>query len=154
MAITPALNRLTFDDANEIRAVFSDLIGNKVDESFSLIPPFYTTDGENIRVGRNVFINQNCAMYDLGGIDIADDVMIWPNVSIITSGHPREKCSGGRRGQPVTMRVPPLRDDARIGTWARLTSVHPCSGMSAYRTVRSGLPIGYGIGEQRSHDWR
>ena len=88
MAITPVLNRLTFDDAEEIRAVFSDLIGHKVDESFSLIPPFYTAGGENIRVGRNVFINQNCTMYDLGGIDIADDVMIGPNVSIITAGHP------------------------------------------------------------------
>ena len=90
MAITPTLNRLTFGDAEEIRAVFSDLIGNKVHDSFSLIPPFYTTGGENIRVGRNVFINQNCTMYDLGGIDIADDVMIGPNVSIITSGHPLE----------------------------------------------------------------
>jgi acetyltransferase-like isoleucine patch superfamily enzyme len=66
MAITPVLNRLTFADAEEIRAVFSDLLGRKVDESFSLIPPFYTTGGENIRVGRNVFINQNCTMYDLG----------------------------------------------------------------------------------------
>lgn len=90
MAITPALNRLTYEDAAEIRAVFSDLIGKDVDPSFSLIPPFYTTGGENIRVGRNVFINQNCTMYDLGGIDIADDVMIGPNVNIITSGHPIE----------------------------------------------------------------
>ena len=90
MAITPTLNRLTFNDADEIRAVFSDLIGHQVDESFSLIPPFYTTGGENIRIGRHVFINQNCTMYDLGGIDIADDVMIGPNVSIITSGHPIE----------------------------------------------------------------
>lgn len=88
MALTPVLNRLTFDDADQIRAVFGDLIGQAVDESFSLIPPFYTTGGENIRVGRNVFINQNCTMYDLGGIDIADDVMIGPNVSIITSSHP------------------------------------------------------------------
>jgi acetyltransferase-like isoleucine patch superfamily enzyme len=90
MAITPVLNRLTFDDADEIRALFGDLIGRTVDDNFSLIPPFYTTGGENIRVGRNVFINQNCTMYDLGGIDIADDVMIGPNVSLITSGHPIE----------------------------------------------------------------
>ncbi|MDB6079964.1 MAG: Galactoside O-acetyltransferase [Akkermansiaceae bacterium] len=90
MAITPALNRLTFADADEIRTLFSDLTGQEIDESFSLIPPFYTTGGENIRVGRNVFINQNCTMYDLGGIDIADDVMIGPNVSIITSSHPVE----------------------------------------------------------------
>ena len=58
--------------------------------SFLLIPPFYTTGGADIRVGRNVFVNQNCTFYDLGGLDIADDVMIGPNVSIITSGHPVE----------------------------------------------------------------
>ncbi|MFC5862722.1 sugar O-acetyltransferase [Acidicapsa dinghuensis] len=90
MAITAALNRLTFNDADEVRALFSELIGKKVDESFLLIPPFYTTGGDEIRVGRNVFINQNCTFYDLGGLDIADDVMIGPNVSIITSGHPLE----------------------------------------------------------------
>lgn len=90
MTLTPVLNRLTFDHADEIRTVFSELIGRKVDDGFSLIPPFYTTGGENIRVGRNVFINQNCTMYDLGGIDIGDDVMIGPNVSIITSSHPLE----------------------------------------------------------------
>jgi acetyltransferase-like isoleucine patch superfamily enzyme len=90
MTVTAALNRLTFNDAAEIRAVFSDLIGKTVDDSFSLIPPFYTTGGADIRVGRNVFINQNCTFYDLGGIDIADDVMIGPNVSLITSGHALE----------------------------------------------------------------
>src|ERR1700744_6256147 len=90
MAITAALNRLTFDDADEIRALFSELIGKKVDESFVLIPPFYTVGGDEIRVGRNVFVNQNCTFYDLGGLDIADDVMIGPNVNIITAGHPLE----------------------------------------------------------------
>jgi acetyltransferase-like isoleucine patch superfamily enzyme len=90
MAITARLNRLTFDDADEVRALFSELIGKKVDESFLLIPPFYTAGGDEIRVGRNVFVNQNCTFYDLGGLDIADDVMIGPNVSIITAGHPLE----------------------------------------------------------------
>lgn len=90
MAITARLNRLTFDDADEVRALFSDLIGRQVDASFLLIPPFYTTGGPDIRVGRNVFVNQNCTFYDLGGLDIADDVMIGPNVSLLTSGHPVE----------------------------------------------------------------
>ncbi|WP_133650558.1 sugar O-acetyltransferase [Paraburkholderia flava] len=90
MAITASLNRLTFNDADEVRALFSDLIGRKVDDSFVLAPPFYTTGGLDIRVGRNVFINQNCTFYDLGGLDIGDDVMIGPNVSLITSGHPIE----------------------------------------------------------------
>jgi acetyltransferase-like isoleucine patch superfamily enzyme len=90
MTITAHLNRLTFNDADEVRALFGKLIGKKVDDSFFLIPPFYTTGGPEISVGRNVFINQNCTFYDLGGLEIADDVMIGPNVSIITSGHPIE----------------------------------------------------------------
>jgi acetyltransferase-like isoleucine patch superfamily enzyme len=90
MAITARLNRLTFNEADEIRALFSELVGKKVDESFLLIPPFYTASGNEIRVGLNVFVNQNCTFYDLGGLDIADDVMIGPNVSIITTGHPLE----------------------------------------------------------------
>jgi acetyltransferase-like isoleucine patch superfamily enzyme len=90
MAITASINRLTFNDADQIRALFSELIGQPVDESFLLLPPFYTAGGNEIRVGRNVFVNQNCTFYDLGGLDIADDVMIGPNVNIITAGHPVE----------------------------------------------------------------
>lgn len=87
-AITAKLNSLTFDDADEIRSLFSQLIEKEVDESFLLIPPFFTAGGNEIRVGHNVFINQNCTFYDLGGLDIGDDVMIGPNVSIITTSHP------------------------------------------------------------------
>lgn len=90
MAITAELNRLTLNDADQVRALFSDLIGKKVDDGFLLIPPFYATGGVDTTVGRNVFVNQNCTFYDLGGLDIGDDVMIGPNVSIITSGHPVE----------------------------------------------------------------
>ena len=90
MAITARLNRLTFDDADEIRALFSQLIGKPVDQSFRLIPPFYATGGEETRVGRNVFVNQNCTFYDLGGLDIGDDVMIGPNVSLLAASHPLE----------------------------------------------------------------
>jgi acetyltransferase-like isoleucine patch superfamily enzyme len=96
MTITANLNRLTFNDAEEVRALFSDLIGKKVDDSFVLIPPFYATGGLDTSVGRNVFVNQNCTFYDLGGLRIADDVMIGPNVNLITSGHPLEPSQ--RRG--------------------------------------------------------
>ncbi|MDR6499207.1 sugar O-acetyltransferase [Burkholderia sp. MS455] len=90
MAITARLNRLTFDDAAEVRALFSELIGTQVDDGFVLIPPFHATGGAGMKIGRNVFVNQNCTFYDLGGLEIGDDVMIGPNVSLITSGHPVE----------------------------------------------------------------
>ena len=103
MAITARLNRLTFNDADEIRALFSELIGKEVDKSFLLIPPFYTAGRNEIRIGRNVFVNQNCTFYDLGGLDIADDVMIAPNVSIITAGHPLEPSQ--RRAVTIGKRI-------------------------------------------------
>ena len=105
MAITAALNRLTFDDAAAIRAVFSQLIGRPVDDGFMLIPPFYTAGGDEIRLGRNVFINQNCTFYDLGGLDIGDDAMISPNVSLITAGHPLDPSErrAATTGKPIVI---------------------------------------------------
>ena len=41
MSITARLNRLTFDDADDVRALFSELIGRKVDDGFLLIPPYF-----------------------------------------------------------------------------------------------------------------
>ena len=43
MAITASINRLTYDDTAEVRALFGELIGKKVDDSFLLIPPFSAT---------------------------------------------------------------------------------------------------------------
>ncbi|MFH8442248.1 DapH/DapD/GlmU-related protein [Streptomyces sp. NPDC018026] len=59
-----------------------------MDETFHLIPPVYTDHGVNIRVGRNVFVNPSCRFNDVGGIEIDDDVMLGPDVALITSGHP------------------------------------------------------------------
>ena len=103
MAITAKLNRLTFEDADQIRALFSELIGKVVDQSFLLIPPFFTAGGDEIRVGLHVFINQNCTFYDLGGLHIADDVMIGPNVNIITASHPLEPSQ--RRAVTIGKRI-------------------------------------------------
>jgi acetyltransferase-like isoleucine patch superfamily enzyme len=87
MRLTAELNKLSFDDAARVREIFSELTGRRVDDAFTLIPPFYTSYGLDIRVGRRVFINQCCTLYDMGGVDIADLVMIGPNVNIITTGH-------------------------------------------------------------------
>jgi len=88
MSITPVLNRLTMNDMDEVRRLFGELTGRTMDDGFRLIPPFYTTCGKHISIGRNVFINQNCTFYDLAEISIGDDVLIGPNVNIITDGHP------------------------------------------------------------------
>src|SRR4051812_27728294 len=73
MAGTPALNRLTYADADAVRSLFEDLAGHEVGDQFRLIPPFYTDCGKNIRIGARVFINQNCTFYSLAEIVVGDD---------------------------------------------------------------------------------
>jgi acetyltransferase-like isoleucine patch superfamily enzyme len=97
--LTERLNRIPFDDREAIREAWCELTGATVDDRFMLIPPVYTDHGVNIRVGRNVFINQCCTLTDIGGIEIGDDVMIGPNVSLISSGHPLDP---ERRRREVT----------------------------------------------------
>ncbi len=88
IAITERLNRLPYADQGAIRAAWAELTGSEIDPTFRLIPPVYSDQGINIRVGRNVFINQNCTLNDIGGITIGDEVFIGPRVSLISSGHP------------------------------------------------------------------
>lgn len=117
MAITAARNWLTFAAAQQIRALLSQLIGKPVDERFLLIPPFYTAGGDEIRIGKNVFIIQDCAFYDLGSLDITDDVLIGPSVSIITAGHPLE---ASRRRAATTGKPIAIGRHARVAAGAAL----------------------------------
>jgi len=73
---------------NEIRTILSELLQQNVDYTTRVFTPFYTNIGLNISLGKNVFINHGCSMLDLGGIEIKDDVMIGPMVSISSETHP------------------------------------------------------------------
>ncbi|ONI75825.1 transferase [Kribbella sp. ALI-6-A] len=85
---TEQLNKLPYDHQPAILAAWSRLTGQPVDETFHLIPPVYSDHGINIRVGQHVFVNQGCRFNDIGGIEVGDHVMIGPDVSLISSGHP------------------------------------------------------------------
>ncbi len=72
---------------DEIRELFSELIEKEVDGSFVLFPPFNEDYGQNIKVGKNVFINSGCCFQDQGGIEIGDNVLIGQQVVIATLNH-------------------------------------------------------------------
>lgn len=57
MKITCELNNC-YHDPEEIRKLFSKLIGKKVDTSFAMFPPFYTDCGKNIVVGKMYLLTQ------------------------------------------------------------------------------------------------
>lgn len=86
MKITAELNG-RYHEPEEIRTLFSELIGKPVDQSFGLFPPFYTDCGKNITIGKNVFINSGCHFQDQGGITIGDGVLIGHNVVLATLNH-------------------------------------------------------------------
>lgn len=71
----------------ELRALFSELIGQKVDDNFGIFPPFNADYGQNIKVGKNVFINSGCCFQDQGGIEIGNDALIGQQVVIATINH-------------------------------------------------------------------
>ncbi|WP_019201019.1 DapH/DapD/GlmU-related protein [Tsukamurella sp. 1534] len=86
--LTERLNTIPYDEQERIREAWSELTGREVDETFRLIPPVYSDHGINITTGKDVFVNQGCRFNDIGGITIGDQVMLGPDVSLISSGHP------------------------------------------------------------------
>lgn len=71
----------------EVRRLFFALICQPEDDTFCLFPPFYTDYGQNITVGRNVFINAGCRFQDQGGIALGDGALIGHNVVLATLNH-------------------------------------------------------------------
>lgn len=86
MKITNQINN-KYNSPEQIRELFSELIGKEVDKTFGLFPPFYTDCGKNITIGKNVFINACCRFQDQGGIEIGDGCLIGHNVTIATLNH-------------------------------------------------------------------
>lgn len=50
--------------------------------------PFFVDYGTNIKVGENFYANFNATFLDCSIIDIGDNVMVGPNVTITTASHP------------------------------------------------------------------
>jgi acetyltransferase-like isoleucine patch superfamily enzyme len=86
LKLTAELNG-QYHTPEEIRELFSLLIGNFVDETFAMFPPFYTDCGKNIHVGKNVFLNSGCRFQDQGGITIGDGTLIGHNAVLATLNH-------------------------------------------------------------------
>ena len=138
IALTERLNRLPYADQDAIRAAWAELTNTEIDSTFRLIPPVYSDQGVNIRVGRNVFINHSCTLNDIGGIVIGDEVFVGPRVSLITSGHPVDPAF--RRRQIVAAPIVIER-----GVWI-------CTGATILHGVDSGRGLGRSGG--RSGDAR
>ena len=84
--LTAELNA-AYHEPEEVVRLFSELIGKPVGEGFCLFQPFYTDYGQNITIGKDVFLNTSCHFQDQGGIIIGDGTLIGHNVVLATLDH-------------------------------------------------------------------
>ena len=106
-----------YHDLDEIRELFSKLIGREVSDDFRVFPPFTTDFGKNIHLGKNVFINSGCRFQDQGGIYIGDNVLIGHNVVIATLNHNENP---EKRGNLIPSKVE-IGNDVWIGSNVTIT---------------------------------
>lgn len=74
-------------DYGPLNKLLSKIVGYEVDKSTMIRPPFYINDGKCLKLGKRVFINQNCTMVAGADIIIEDGVMIGPMATILGVNH-------------------------------------------------------------------
>lgn len=93
------------DDAARLDSMIKNILG-KTGKNVHVEQPFHCDYGYTITVGENFYANYNFTVLDVGRVIIGENVMIAPNVSIYTAGHPihpDSRNSGYEYGIPVTI---------------------------------------------------
>jgi maltose O-acetyltransferase len=80
-------NSLRPNQIDERNEILKRLLGKTKDKYF-IEPPFRCDYGYNIEIGENFYSNYNLIILDCAPVKIGDNVLLGPNVSIYTSGHP------------------------------------------------------------------
>ena len=114
-----------YHSPDEVRDYLSQIIGRKVDESVTLLPPFYVDFGKNIRIGKRCWIQQGCTFFDRGGITIGNDVFIAPKVNLITINHDSDP-------------------ENRSATYGRPIVIEDKVWIGINSTILPGVTVGYG----------
>ena len=130
LKLTSELNT-GYKTPQEVRNILTEITGSKINDSIQVLTPFYTDFGRNIRIGNGVFINKSCMFVDLGGIELEDNVLIGPEVKILSVNHPLDPKN--RRG--VILKSVKIRRNAWIGA-----GVTVCPGV----TIGENSVIGAG----------
>ena len=115
--ITCELN-YNYHDLDDIRSLFSKLVGYDVSDDFRVFPPFTSDFGKNIHLGLNVFINSGCRFQDQGGIYIGDNALIGHNVVLATLNHAENP---KKRGNLIAAPIK-IGNDVWIGSNATILS--------------------------------
>lgn len=89
----------------ELDEALWELLG-KAGKNAYIEPPFHCDYGWNIEVGDTFYANYNLTILDVARVSVGNNVMLAPNVSIYTAGHPihpASRNSGYEYGIPITI---------------------------------------------------
>lgn len=109
----------------EVHEYMKRILGKPLDESTTVLPPFYVDYGKPVNIGKGCFIQQCCTFFGRGGITIGDGVFIGPKCNLITINHdPDPENRSATYGRPIV-----IEDKVWIGINS---------------TILPGVKIGYG----------
>ena len=132
------LQKFNLMDPTKIKArnqIIKKLFG-KTSSRFFIEPPFYCDYGYNIEVGDNFYSNYNLTILDCAKVIIGDNVMIAPNVSLFTAGHPVDavlRVEGWEYAMPIE-----IGDNVWIGG---NTVINPGVKIGANTVIGSGSVV-------------
>jgi len=119
-------------DPAAARELLAELLGSLGEESF-IRPPLAVDLGFNLHLGARTFINYNLVALDVAPITIGDDVLIGPNVQLLTPVHPLQPTP--RRDKLEAAKPITIEDNVWLGG-----GVIVCPGV----TIGAGSVVGAG----------
>ncbi len=99
------LNNTSHAEREKMNALLKEILG-KTGEKFYMETPFHCDYGWNIEIGENFYSNYNLVILDVAKVTIGENVMLAPNVSIYTAGHPvyyEARNTGYEYGIPINI---------------------------------------------------
>lgn len=98
-------NNLRPSETDRRQALLRRLLGSTRKE-FLIEQPFRCDYGYNVHIGENFYANMGCTILDEAEVRFGDNVLLAPNVSIYTAGHPEDverRNAGIEYAHPVTV---------------------------------------------------
>lgn len=86
--LLPEFNALKSSETEKREALMKKMFAQCGENCYIQVPFFANWSGHHIHMGNNVYANFNFTVVDDGEVYIGDSVMIGPNVTIATAGHP------------------------------------------------------------------
>jgi acetyltransferase-like isoleucine patch superfamily enzyme len=80
-------NHTSPEKTEKLKELSYRIIGS-AGKDLCITQPFYCDYGTHITVGDNFYTNYNCTILDVASVNIGNNVLFAPGVSIYTAGHP------------------------------------------------------------------